>query len=490
MVIPKELLLSFEESVEKLKEGEIVVFPTDTLFGLLARMDNVKAIQKIYRLKKRDENKPLLILTHDFNKVKEFIELKNWHWFFIEEWPNYLTLIFKIKGKYKEKLSYLHKGKNTLAIRIPKDEFVLKLLKEVDMPLVAPSANFQSQKPAKNIEEAYNYFKDEVYYFNTTKNLEGLPSTILDLTSFPPKLVREGKFKLNFTYFPFKGHPMIKATHNYTFEITKEDFLTEKGDCIIGIKGFSNKEFQDKFKELKDFKKIRFFIFSEYYYDKGVAYLSKVKEPSRLSFVVRRSSYKENRTGLIKSNKTSLTLNRKLIRELKNEKEGLILFKPIDLENLIIDLRSLFKNEWLDFLPRRLKLRIDLKKEKDFKDRDLIKVIKKEKIKGIEVIKEEFFKKILENKDLLTEKINRIKVEIERHFNSVNDIFILKRSLLFDFDYSEFGKIIGLDGLNNFNFKSAFFSNNEYLLKKMKKKGLTTLSEKDKYFVDVVLSNL
>ena len=486
--IPKERLLNQEETIKKLKEGEIVVYPTDTLFGLLAKMSCKESIEKIYRLKKRDENKPLLVLTNDFRKLIDILEVERWHYFFIEEWPNYLTLIFKIKEDYKEKLNYLHRGKGSLAVRVPKDKELLNLLKEVDEPLVAPSANFQGLDPAKNIKEAYNYFKDQVYYLDTKKELKGLPSTIVDLSSFPPKIIREGKFRLNFFYFRFEGHPLIKASHKYTFEITKEDYLTENGDCIIGIKGFSNREFQEKTKNLKNFQKISFFIFSNHYYDKGIAYLLKNNNPSNISFVVRRSSYVDDRTGLVKSNKTAKNINKKLINKLKEGKEAYIMFKDVNLESLVIDLRSLFENEWLDFLPRRLRRRIDLKKERDLFDKDILRVIKKEKIKGLEVIKEEFYKKLLDNKDVLIEKINKIKEIINNKFNKVENIFILRRSLLFDFHaYEDFGQVIDLEGLKNFNYKSAIFSNNDYLLRKMKKKGLTTISQKNKYFVDLFL---
>jgi tRNA threonylcarbamoyl adenosine modification protein (Sua5/YciO/YrdC/YwlC family) len=483
--IPKNRLLNFDEAVNSLKKGEIVVFPTDTLFGLLAKMDNEKAVQNIYKLKKRDENKPLLILTDSFDKIKDFLEVKNWHYFFIEEWPNSLTLVFKIKKEYRDKFYYLHRNKNSLAVRIPKDKRLLELLKKVETPLVAPSANFQGQTPAKNIKEAYDYFKDNVFYYNTNEELKGEPSTIIDLTSFPPKILREGKFKIDFFYFKFKGHQKIKATHKYTFEITKEDYLTERGDCIIGVKGFSNKEFQEKTKKLLYFKKLRFFIFSNYYYDKGVGYLVKTNNPSDVSIVFRRSTFIDNRTGIIKSNKTASLINRKLIKELKEEKEGFVLFKPVELRNLIIDLRSLFKNEWIEFLPKRLKKRIDLKKEKDIFDRDLLNVIKKEKIKGLNVIKEEFYRNLIKNKDLIFKEIENLKNFVESKFNKIEKVYILKRSFLFDFDYSIFGEVIKYEELNHFNFKDIIFSNNEYLLKKMKKKGLTTISEKEKYFVDL-----
>ncbi|MEO2154673.1 MAG: L-threonylcarbamoyladenylate synthase [Nanoarchaeota archaeon] len=498
-------IVNKEEAIELLKKGEVLIIPTDTLFGIITNAFNKEAVEKIYKIKGRDENKPLLLLTDDFNKVRDFLIVENWHKFFIEEWPAPLTLIFKVKEEFKEKLFYLHRGKNKIAVRIPDKKELIEFLKELDFPIVAPSANPQGLKPAKNIDEAYNYFKDKVCYLNTKEELEGKPSTIIDLSEFPPKIIREGKKKLFFGYFKFFGHEKIKATHKYTFEITKENFLTEKGTCIIGVNGFSNKEFQEKTKELRELTKIKYLIFvKNKHYDRGVAYLVKNENPSNISFVVRRSTFVDERTGLIKSNKTSSNLNRKLIKDLQNKEEAFFLFKEVKVNSLIIDLRSLLFNELINFLPNRIRKRINLEKNRELFDKDVINILKKEKfIQNLDLLKEKIKEELEKekSKEKIKKEIHLLKEKIEElSFFDLKEIIIFNRSPLLNEESvlllkEIIKKIFNLNTnqLNlkemNFNFKTAIYSLNSHLLKKAKKKESSTFSKINKYYVDFLITN-
>jgi L-threonylcarbamoyladenylate synthase len=505
----KGLLVKDIEEAAKLLEDEILTFPTDTLLGLLTNAFNKKTVEKIFKLKKRDENKPLLLLTDDFNKVKDFLEIKKFQHFFIEEWPNTLTLIFNVKEDYLNELKYLHRGTNKLAIRIPKDKDLLTLLSKLDFPVVAPSANLQGQKPASNLKEAFVYFGENVYYYDFNKIKNILPSTIIDISELPFKTIRQGVFNKKFACFKFRGHKNIRAKHLYTFEITKEDYLTEKGTCIVGVVGFSNKEFQEIFKELKEKTKLRFFVVCNNYLDKGVGYLVKPKNPSEVSFVVRRSNFVDERTGLIKSNKTSSTLNRNLVYELKKGTESWFLIKEISLNKIFIDFFVFFSDNDLEFLNKRLKRRLSFEKDEDLFCKDKINILKKEKMfQYLGFIKEklrevnliERFEKIIENikeihyfeeelkivflfrplffegKDLDLFLDQKIIERLKKVAKEVLNKNILIRKSLFDKEIME--KDL---------YKTLFISRNEYLLKKAKKKGATTFGFKNKYFIDQII---
>ncbi len=504
----KGLLINNTEEAAKLLKNKILVFPTDTLLGLLANAFNKKSVEKIFELKKRDENKPLLLLTDDFNKVKDFLEVKRFQYFFIEEWPNSLTLIFNVKKEYLEKLKYLHRGTNKLAIRIPKDERLLSLLKKLDFPVVAPSANLQNQKPASNLKEAFNYFGKNVYYYDFNEIRNNLPSTIIDISELPFKIIRKGLFNKKFAWFRFKGHENIKATHLYTFEITKENYLTEKGTCIIGVNGFSNKEFQENFKDLKEKSKLRFFLICNNYSDKGVGYLVKPKEPSTISFVARRSNFIDKRTGLIKSNKTSLTLNRKLVYELKKETEGWFLIKEVSLNKVFIDFFTFFNDNDLEFLNKRLRRRFSFEKDEDLFCKDKISVLKKEKmIQYLEFIKEnlkkinliERFEKIIENfKEIhyFEENLEIILLFRPSFFEEKDLNLFLDKETLEKLEKTAkevlnkeilFKKYLFKRELLEKNlYKCLFVSRNDYLLKKAKKKGATTIGFKNRWFIDLL----
>ena len=181
---------NINDVIKALKEDKIAVFPTDTLYGILANALNKELVEKVYKVKKRSPEKPYLILVPNIEKIKIFNP-------YISEKEEKLlkhggiTVILKLKNP--EKWLYLHRGTNSLAFRIPKRGKIKQLLEIVDLPLIAPSANPEGEVPAKNMEEAYNYFKNEIdLYFNggTIKNTR--PSTIVKFENNKPTILREG----------------------------------------------------------------------------------------------------------------------------------------------------------------------------------------------------------------------------------------------------------------------------------------------------------
>jgi len=123
------------------------------------------------------------------------------------------------------------------------------------------------------------------------------------------------------------GHSLVQAKHKTTVEITKEDFLTEKGDCIIAVK--ANKacfDIDKRVKEsLKKGKKIKILLEVNGIKDEIIAYGSKeLALESKTSIVIRKSSFIDERTLAIKADKSAAELDRKLIEELKNPKAKLI----------------------------------------------------------------------------------------------------------------------------------------------------------------------
>ncbi|MFP3316976.1 MAG: DUF371 domain-containing protein [Candidatus Nanopusillus sp.] len=120
-----------------------------------------------------------------------------------------------------------------------------------------------------------------------------------------------------------KGNKLIKATHKSTLEITKDSFLTERGDCIIGIS--SNYSVKDLPEDLKDHLlnegKIKITIKVDDLIDDIIAYGSKrLLLTNDKSIVIRKSNYIDDRTLAINSNKSAIDIDRKLIERLKNKK--------------------------------------------------------------------------------------------------------------------------------------------------------------------------
>ena len=178
------------KAADTLKENKIVIFPTDTLYGILANALNKELVEKVYNIKNRNPDKPYVILVSDIEKIKIFAPL-------ISEKEEKLlkhggiTVILKLKNP--ERWYYLHRGTNSLAFRIPKEGKIKKLLELADLPLIAPSANPEGAAPAKNIKEAYDYFKNNVNMYFDIGTIENTrPSTIVKFENNKLIILREG----------------------------------------------------------------------------------------------------------------------------------------------------------------------------------------------------------------------------------------------------------------------------------------------------------
>ena len=191
-MIPKENNYAFiraKKAALFLREGAVGVIPTDTIYGICGSALNKKTVEKIYKLRKRNPKKPVIILIGSIGDLKEFnVKLKNWQEkILLKIWPAKISVILDCPSS---KFYYLHRGTKTLSFRVPASKNLLKII-SVSGPLVAPSANFEGRPPAENINEAKKYFGGEVFYYGKRK-LTGQPSTLVDLTKKPFKIIRTG----------------------------------------------------------------------------------------------------------------------------------------------------------------------------------------------------------------------------------------------------------------------------------------------------------
>ncbi|MDR3519708.1 MAG: L-threonylcarbamoyladenylate synthase [Candidatus Pacebacteria bacterium] len=167
------------ELIEILKKGGVAVMPTDTIYGIVGLAQNVATVHRIYNLKKRNPEKPCIILLGDIKQLEEFsITLSERQKTVLEEyWPGPVSVIFDCVD---EALSYLHRGTNTLAFRLPSSESLKDLLNKVG-PLIAPSANPEGLPPAQNTTEAKKYFGDSVDFYLDGGTITGKASKLIKL---------------------------------------------------------------------------------------------------------------------------------------------------------------------------------------------------------------------------------------------------------------------------------------------------------------------
>ena len=170
---------SDENLISILKKGGVAVTPTDTIYGIVGQAQNVATVHRIYNLKKRDPEKPCIILIGDTSALLEFsITLsKEQEKKLLEFWPGPVSIIFDCED---ESFSYLHRGTKTLAFRLPALIDLQNLITKTGS-LIAPSANPEGLPPATNTEEARKYFGDSVDLYLDGGKIMSKPSKVIKL---------------------------------------------------------------------------------------------------------------------------------------------------------------------------------------------------------------------------------------------------------------------------------------------------------------------
>lgn len=173
-----------------LKHGGLAVIPTDTIYGIVARARDRKAITLLYRIRRQTAKKPFIVLIDRIARLREFgIHPTLAQKLFLKKvWPGKVSVILPCALR---QFSYLHLRTKTLAFRLPKSKRLLALLEKTG-PLVAPSANLEGEKPAETVSEAKKYFGSRVDAYVGGGRMRGTPSTIVSLLGSSPKVLRRG----------------------------------------------------------------------------------------------------------------------------------------------------------------------------------------------------------------------------------------------------------------------------------------------------------
>ena len=175
--------------VSALNSGDLVVYPTDTLYGLGADIYNDEAVKKIFTLKKRGFDQPLSVAVSSIEGLEDIAFVDDRVRRVVEEFlPGSLTIVLKKKNVVSDLVTA---GSETIAIRIPDNPIALRLL-EVFGPLTCTSANIHGENTSPNVEDIRKDFENDIMFYIDAGQLEGKPSTILDLSSDEPKILREG----------------------------------------------------------------------------------------------------------------------------------------------------------------------------------------------------------------------------------------------------------------------------------------------------------
>jgi len=166
----------------------VVICPTDTVYGFLADAGNKKAVAKIYAIKQRPKDKPLPVFVKDIAMAKSLADIDDQQVKVLKKyWPGKYT--FVLKRKIGATLYGVDKG--TIALRIPKYQFLNDVLKKINRPLVQTSVNISTRDSLKNIDNIMTVFgKSRLVglIIDAGSLKKSNPSKIIDLTS--EKVVR------------------------------------------------------------------------------------------------------------------------------------------------------------------------------------------------------------------------------------------------------------------------------------------------------------
>ena len=185
-------LANIKKSISFLNKDDCVAIPTETVYGLAANAYSSKAVRKIYTLKRRPINNPSIIHYSSLNQLEKDCELnKNFFKLYKKFCPGPITFILKLKNESRiSKIAT--NNKTTVAIRFPKNKITQKLLKILNYPLAAPSANISTKISPVSASDVREEFGNKIkFILNGGRSKIGVESTIISLVD-KPKILRLG----------------------------------------------------------------------------------------------------------------------------------------------------------------------------------------------------------------------------------------------------------------------------------------------------------
>jgi len=185
-------LANIKKSISFLNKDDCVAIPTETVYGLAANAYSSKAVRKIYTLKRRPINNPSIIHYSSLNQLEKDCELnKNFFKLYKKFCPGPITFVLKLK-KESRISKIATNNKTTVAIRFPKNKITQKLLKILNYPLAAPSANISTKISPVSASDVKEEFGNKIkFILNGGRSKIGLESTIISLVD-KPRILRLG----------------------------------------------------------------------------------------------------------------------------------------------------------------------------------------------------------------------------------------------------------------------------------------------------------
>ena len=181
------------EAARIIRNGGVVVFPTRNLYGLGANAFNAKAVSRVFHIKRRPENKAILVLIKDKDKLGRFVEhIPHTASVIMERfWPGRVSIVFKSKEDFPVNLT---SGTGKIGIRLPAHNVAFALVNAAGSPITGTSANLSGSAGCSHIDDLESKISDQVDLILDAGPLkEGAGSTVVDVTAGKPLILRQGE---------------------------------------------------------------------------------------------------------------------------------------------------------------------------------------------------------------------------------------------------------------------------------------------------------
>jgi L-threonylcarbamoyladenylate synthase len=180
-----------DEAKDSLLSGEVVAFPTESFYGLAVNPMDEKAVDRLFMIKKRDPDQPILVLIPSLESLDVYAaEIPEISRILIKRfWPGGLTLLFKAMPCISQRLTA---GTGNIGVRLSSHPVATALAQSINSPITGTSANISGYPACRSAMEVFDYFNKGVLILDGGETEGGKGSTILDVTVDPPRIVREG----------------------------------------------------------------------------------------------------------------------------------------------------------------------------------------------------------------------------------------------------------------------------------------------------------
>ncbi|HVZ67112.1 MAG TPA: L-threonylcarbamoyladenylate synthase [Patescibacteria group bacterium] len=190
---------SINKSIKVVKNGGIIIFPTDTAFGIGCRVDSPSSISRLFKLRRRPKEKAVPILVSSIKMAEKYAEITPTARKLMEKyWPGGLTIVVKCR---EEKVPELARGGGkTIGLRMPKHETTLAIIRSVNNPLIGCSANFAGESTPYKMSDLNLDLISKVDLVVRGRTSAKIASTVVDTTGKDIKVLRSGAVKIDPRY--------------------------------------------------------------------------------------------------------------------------------------------------------------------------------------------------------------------------------------------------------------------------------------------------